>query len=130
MHYTIIVHDPGHYSDASLTALEFCRALLRAGHDIVRVFFYHDGVSNALASRVAPQGEVDLTKQWHSFAEASGVELAICVAAALRRGVLNAEEAARYERPAATIDAAFTIVGLGQLVDAALSADRTVTFAS
>ena len=130
MKYTVIVQDAGHPGDASHTALAFCKAVLNQGHEITRVFFYHEGVSNALASRVPPQEEHDLPAQWRSFGRDSGTELAICIAAALRRGVLNAEEAARYDKPAATADDAFSIVGLGQLIDAVSSSDRTVTFAT
>ena len=128
MNYTIIVHDPGHPGDASHTALAFSRALLAQGHAITRVFFYHEGVTNALASRVPPQDEASLLEQWRQFGVDTGTELAICIAAALRRGVLNKEEAARYDKPAATADDAFSIVGLGQLIDAISASDRTVTF--
>ena len=130
MNYTIIVHAPGHATDASRTALSFCHAALDAGHSIVRVFFYHDGVENALASRVPPQGELDVTAAWRSFHHSTGVELAVCIAAALRRGVLNDEDAERYERPASTVDPAFAVVGLGQLIDAAARSERTITFAA
>jgi tRNA 2-thiouridine synthesizing protein D len=48
----------------------------------------------------------------------------------LRRGLLNEAETERYERTAANLNNAFEISGLGQLIDAGLAADRTVTFAA
>ena len=53
-----------------------------------------------------------------------------CIASSLRRGLLNDAEAERYEKTAANLNAAFEISGLGQLIDAGLAADRTVTFAA
>ena len=52
----------------------------------------------------------------------------LCVASALRRGVLDTIEAERHEKGNATMDPAFTIGGLGLLVEAGASADRLVTF--
>ncbi|MCP5179483.1 MAG: sulfurtransferase complex subunit TusD [Pseudomonadales bacterium] len=128
MKYTLIVHSPPNAGGGSRSALAFARALLAAGHETTRVFFYHDGVENGLAGRVTPQGESDLLGAWEAFTRDTGSELALCIAAALRRGVLNDEEAQRYDRAGPTISSAFTIVGLGQLVDAMLQSDRCVTF--
>jgi tRNA 2-thiouridine synthesizing protein D len=46
----------------------------------------------------------------------------------LRRGVLNAEEATRYQRSAANLGAPWALSGLGQLHDAAQAADRLICF--
>ena len=47
---------------------------------------------------------------------------------ALRRGVLNAEEARRYGREAVSVGAPWELSGLGQLHEAAQLADRLVCF--
>lgn len=111
-----------------MSALRFANACRDSGHEIIRVFFYHDGVYTGHANPAPPQDETDITAAWRDFQKTSGCELIICVASALRRGMLDAAEAERYEKPAATIDPAFTISGLGQLIDAGLNADRLVTF--
>jgi len=49
-------------------------------------------------------------------------------AAGLRRGVLDAGEAQRYQRPAANLAAGWELSGLGQLHEAAQQADRLVCF--
>ena len=56
------------------------------------------------------------------------VDLVVCIAAALKRGLLNEQEALRYEKPAFNLAKGFEISGLGQLVDAAVISDRLVTF--
>ena len=128
MNYTLLVlasPDSGH---ANITAARFAAAVLARGHQLQRVFFYDSGANTGLASRVAMQGEPDAAALWRELAASHGVELVLCVASALRRGVLDATEAERHEKASATMDPAFTIGGLGLLVDASASADRLVTF--
>ena len=52
----------------------------------------------------------------------------MCIADALCRGVLNQEEASRYQRPAVNLPAPWELSGLGQLHEAAQVADRLVCF--
>lgn len=128
MNFTLIVHSAPHSGQGSHTALAFAKSLLNGGHDLQRVFFYQDGAENALSTRVTPQGESDVLTGWQTLAHDHGFELAVCIAAALRRGVLNHEEADRYERPGANAAEPFVIVGLGQLIDAVVEADQCITF--
>ena len=128
MKIAIAVHGDATNSEAPHSALRFARAAVAAGHEIHRVFFYHAGVNLANALVVTPQGEPDSGNEWASFANDNHVELGVCVAAALRRGVLNDAESQRYERSASNLRPPFEIVGLGQLIEAAIEADRFVTF--
>ena len=127
---SIAVHGAPHASAAARTALGFAESALRLGHRIHRVFFYHDAVAVAASAAVAPQDEQDVQAGWIELRETHGVELALCIANALKRGLLNEEERDRYVKPAATVHEAFTIVGLGQLVEAMDASDRFVTFAA
>ncbi len=52
----------------------------------------------------------------------------MCIAAALRRGVLDETEAKRYQRSAIDVDAPWQLSGLGQLHDAVQDADRLICF--
>jgi len=79
---------------------------------------------------VAPQDEEDLHAGWVHLGETHGIELAVCIANALKRGMLDETERDRYERKAATAHPAFAIVGLGQLIEAMTASDRFVTFAA
>jgi tRNA 2-thiouridine synthesizing protein D len=69
-------------------------------------------------------------QKWVSLHENHGVELAVCIAAALKRGMLNEAEQARYDKETANVHPAFEIVGLGQLIDALIHADHSITFAA
>ena len=111
-----------------MTAARFAHSLLARGHSISRVFFLDAGTSNGAAAPVLPQDEADRLQPWVDLAEQHQVELILCIASALRYGMLDGTEAGRYDKPGATIHPAFTVSGLGQLVDAGASADRLVTF--
>ena len=69
-----------------------------------------------------------LRQRWAELASAHDVELVLCIASAVRRGLLDATEAARHERQGPSIHPGFELAGLGQLIDAAAGADRLVTF--
>lgn len=130
MNIAIAVHGAPYSSQAALSALRFCRAAVAAGHQVPRVFFYHDGVYTASALTVAPQDEPSPQADWVELAESAGIELAVCIAAALKRGLVDADEQRRYELAASNVHPAFAIVGLGQLIEAIGSSDRFVTFAA
>jgi len=128
MNFAISVHGPPHASESALSACRFSEAAIAAGHQITRVFFYHEGVRTADGLGVTPQDEDSVQARWVALHEAHGVELAVCIAAALKRGILNDDEQARYQKTAASLHPAFEIVGLGQLIDALIQADRSITF--
>ncbi len=128
MKFAIVVYGAPYSDQASRSAYLFARAVLDEGHEIYRVFFYHDGVYTANRLTVAPQDEADILKDWSGLGSEQGLDLVVCVASALRRGMLDETEARRYERDGVSVDSNFTISGLGQLIDAALSADKVMTF--
>lgn len=126
MIFSIAVYAAPYSSQASLTAYQFAIALLRQNHTLHRVFFYHDGVYNATSLASPPQGEFDLYAAWGHLAKTH--DLVICISAALKRGIINHEEAARYSKPSHNIDADYAVSGLGQLIEAAVTSDRVITF--
>lgn len=127
MKFAIALFSAAH-APSSRRALLFAQAALDAGHEIVRLFFYQDGVYNAANSVVTPQDEQDLPQQWRAFVTEHQLDGVVCIAAALRRGVLNEEEAQRYQRSAASVEAPWALSGLGQLHDAIQDADRLICF--
>ena len=127
---SIVVHGAPQSSQAPRSALRFAECALARGHQIHRVFFYHDGVLAAGGLGVAPQDEEDVHAGWAALGKAQGVELAVCIAASLKRGMLNEEERVRYGLPAAAVHSSFAVVGLGQLIDAIAASDRFLTFAA
>ena len=52
----------------------------------------------------------------------------LCVAAAQRRGILDADEAKRNGKDGDNIAPGFRISGLGQLIEAGIQSDRVVVF--
>lgn len=127
MKFAIALYSAAH-APSSRRALLFAQAALAGGHEIVRLFFYQDGVYSASNNIVAPQDEQEIARQWREFVSQHQLDGVVCIAAALRRGVLNAEEAARYQRSAVNLEAPWALSGLGQLHDAIQDADRLICF--
>ncbi|MDD1150170.1 sulfur transfer complex subunit TusD [Pseudomonas protegens] len=127
MKFAIALFSAAH-APSSRRALLFAQAALAGGHEIVRLFFYQDGVYNAANSIVTPQDEQNLPQEWRDFVEQHQLDGVVCIAAALRRGVLNTDEAQRYQRTAVNVEAPWELSGLGQLHDAVQAADRLICF--
>jgi tRNA 2-thiouridine synthesizing protein D len=128
MIYSLLVLSPPASGHGAATAAGFARAVIEAGHSVQRVFFLDEGVTCGSALAVFPQDEDERLQPWVDLAEQHGTDLVLCVSSALRYGMLDATEAARHEKTAPSIHPAFGISGLGQLVDAAATSDRLVTF--
>ncbi|MBU6207879.1 MAG: sulfurtransferase complex subunit TusD [Alphaproteobacteria bacterium] len=128
MRFAVLVNEGPYTHQASDSAIKFCKAALAKGHEIFRVFFYHDGVNNGTRLTVPPQDDRNLQKEWSALAEAHKLDLVVCIAAAQRRGILDANEAKRQGKDADNIAPGFRISGLGQLIEAGIDADRLVTF--
>ncbi|MCM2971403.1 sulfurtransferase complex subunit TusD [Larsenimonas suaedae] len=129
MKYTLIVYGAPYSSQAAHSALRFARALPGLGHTVATVFFYHDGVYNASTLITPPQDEPHLNQAWAELKTTQGCELLVCVAAALKRGVMNDAEARRHGGEVHNLGEPFELTGVGQLLASAQSSDRTVTFA-
>ena len=117
MNLGILVNEGPYTHEASDSAFHFCRAALAGGHQIQRVFFYHDGVNNASRLTEPPQDDRHIVNRWSKLAADHKLDLVVCVAAALRRGIKDENLAA-----------GFRISGLGQLIESSIQADRMVTF--
>ena len=117
------------YSTQShLSALTFAKACIQSNHQIYRVFFYNDGVLGASQLQSPPQDEINIHNEWQSLAKENNIDLVTCIAAALKRGILNKEEAKRYQKEQHSTDEPFELSGLGQLLDAQIHSDQMVTF--
>ena len=128
MKYAILVNEGPYTHQASDSAYHFTEAVLRAGHQVVRVFFYHDGVNNGTRLSVPPQDDRNVSERWSALAQQQDVELILCVAAAQRRGLLDEDEASRAGKDGSNMALGFQISGLGQLIDAGIQADRLIVF--
>jgi len=124
----ILVSEGPYTHQAADTAYKFAEAALEKGHEIFRVFFYHDGVNNGTRLTTPPQDERHIVNRWSELAEKHNIDLVVCVAAAQRRGIADADEAKRNGKDADNIAPGFRISGLGQLIEAGIQCDRLLTF--
>lgn len=130
MKFSILVNEGPYTHQASDTAYQFTKAALEKGHEVFRVFFYHDGVNNATRLTVPPQDDRNIQKNWSDLAEAHKLDMVVCIAAAQRRGILDENEAKRHGKGdgAANLAPGFRISGLGQLIEMGIESDRLVVF--
>ena len=128
MKYALAVYGAPGNSQAPQSALHFARALLAEGHEIIRVFFYQDGINTATTLASPPQDESNLPVEWQAFIREHQLDAVVCIAAALRRGLVNDTEAQRYNLASSNLAEGYELSGLGQLLDATLNADRIITF--
>lgn len=121
-----VLASPNHQANHS--AFKFSQAAIAQGHQISRVFFSGEAAYTGNYLNTPPQDETNIYEQWCELSDSHGVELILCVAAALKRGILDETEAKRYNKEQFNCTAPFIISGLGQLVEAAIENDRLVTF--
>lgn len=113
----ILINEGPFTHQASDSAYRFTKAALEKGHEIDRVFFYNDGVNNANKLSEPQSDDRNIVKLWSDLAAEHSVDLVVCIAAALRRGLK--EE---------ILADGFRISGLGQLIEMGIVSDRLVVF--
>ncbi|MEW5768831.1 MAG: sulfurtransferase complex subunit TusD [Pseudomonadota bacterium] len=128
MKFGILVNEGPYQHQASDSAYMFAKAAIAKGHEVFRVFFYHDGVNNSTRLTVPPADDRNIVNRWAALAEEHKIDMVVCIAAAQRRGLMDENEAKRQGKDANNIHPAFRISGLGQLVEAGIQCDRLVTF--
>lgn len=97
-------------TESSQSAWRFCSAALTKEHQIIRVFFLHDATHQAFSNNA-------LSDAWHALSQQHNFSLEVCVTAIDKLGMHEDD-----------LQQGFSARGLGQLVDASIQADRTVTF--
>ncbi|AHF75518.1 Sulfurtransferase [Sodalis praecaptivus] len=128
LNYCLMVTGPAYGNQRASSALQFAQALLACGHRLGTVFFYQEGVANANRLSAPAGDEVDLVRAWHDLAQQHRVALHVCVAAALRRGVTDAQQASLQNRAGENLQPGFELSGLGTLAQAVLGCDRFIQF--
>ncbi len=124
----VVVSEGPYTHQAADSAYHFVKAALAGGHEVPRVFFYHDGVNVSTRLSIPPQDERHIQNNWTGLAKENDIDLVVCIAAAQRRGLLDENEANRQGKDANNIADGFRISGLGQLIEMGIQTDRLVTF--
>lgn len=130
MKFALAIYGSHTNSQAPQTALKFAKAAFAQGHEIIRIFFYQDGVNTASQFSIFPQDEENSSLEWQALISEYSIDAVVCIAAALRRGVLDQNEAERYQVSNSNLAECYNLSGLGQLIDAAYKTDRLITFGS
>ncbi|MBA5204363.1 sulfurtransferase complex subunit TusD [Pectobacterium aroidearum] len=126
--YCLLVTGPAYGTQQASSALQFAQALLAEGYRLKSVFFYREGVLNANQLTSPANDEFDLVRAWQLLGETHQVALNVCVAAALRRGVTDAQQAAQLNLAGANLQPGFVLSGLGELAQSVLTCDRVIQF--
>lgn len=117
MKIAILINEGPFTHQASDSAYRFALAAIAKGHEVARVFFYNDGVYNANKLSEPQTDDRNLVALWAELGKEKGIDLVVCIAAALRRGIKDEN-----------LQDGFRISGLGQLVEAGIENDRLVVF--
>ena len=109
-------------SNLTTTAINLVHSAIKNNVKIIGVFFYQDGVLNAAKQLSIPSDEFQTLTQWKTLKSDFNVPLYLCITAAEKRGL--SDGLGEHER--STIDNAFTVSGLGELVELTSKAQRVV----
>ena len=109
------------YSPLTITALTYVEAALIAGVNIIGVFFYQDGAMHANKNISIASDEYQAIAHWQRLQQQYQLPLHICITAAEKRGIT-------CEMDNEQINEAFTVSGLGELVELTTKASRLVQF--
>ena len=126
--FTILVSCSPYSRQGHHSALAFAKAAIESGHSINCVFFHGDAVTVANELNCPPVDEVNITFEWQMFARNHNVELSVCIAASLRRGICDAETAAQEQLNFNNLAKQFQLDGLGALAQATADSDRLIRF--
>ncbi len=126
--FALLVLGAPHSTAAEQSAWHFAQAAVATGHKVFRVFFFHDGIQCGNALQLPAPQETAVPVRWQQLARDHHIDLVVCIASAMKRGVTNAEEAERHQLGVGNLAEGFDLSGLGQWVEACILADRVVTF--
>ncbi len=126
--FSIVLTQSPALNVSHILALDFASALLSQGHRLKRVFFYQDAVYVGLNGQTPIQGQLSLMQQWLDLAQEYSFPLQLCIANAIRRGLVNSQGQERYQLPATTVAVGYELVGLGELAEACQEDDRVIQF--
>lgn len=125
----MVRNSPYGTSNAAYETWQQCQDLLVQGQHVEAIFFFQDGVLNASRLNHPPEDEFNLTPAWQQLAKQHNVELLVCVASALRRGIIDEDNARFHNITGSNLADGFTIAGLTRWIELCQHmGKRTFTF--
>ncbi|MGO3345281.1 MAG: sulfurtransferase complex subunit TusD [Marinomonas sp.] len=129
MHYALLITGSPYQTKACHSALQFLTtALTNKEHILEGVFFYEDAVLIGNALTQPPRDEIDLRKEWKALAKTHHIPLYLCIAASVRRGIIDEPESQRYELSQHSLSEGFQLEGLGTFVELMNSTSKIIQF--
>lgn len=128
MKYILQINSSPTAGQSGYYAYRFACELITAGHQVIRIFFYQEGIYHGYRYSTPPDDEFNISRLWSFLSEEHAIDLVICVSAAQRRGLLHPDEAQRQGKLDNDLAEGFRISGLGQMIEASLLADRLIVF--
>lgn len=126
--YTLLLTQAPLSNGSHYLALDFARAAVATGHQVKNIFFYQEATYVALNGQTPIQGQTPLANEWLTLASEHNIELQVCIANAIRRGLVDDNEQQRYQLPAITLAAGFKLVGLGEIASSYREVDHVIQF--
>ncbi|UDG79372.1 Sulfurtransferase TusD [Candidatus Ecksteinia adelgidicola] len=128
LYYCLLVTGPSYGTQQASTAYQFSLSLLMRRHCILSIFFYCDGVLNANKLITPAADEFDLVRAWVNLSKKYDIMLNVCISSAMRRGIIDEEEASKQNILASNLQPGFLLGGLGVFTEVLIKSDRIVQF--
>jgi tRNA 2-thiouridine synthesizing protein D len=125
---TLLVTSAPYSTQSAYSAYRFALAAVELKHHIKGIFFYQDGTLNGSALQLMPADEFDLHNAWRKISAAHNIPLMVCVSAATKRGITNANDAEDCDQVHHSLSDEFQSVGLGDLATLLADSDRLLQF--
>jgi len=109
-------------SNLTATAINMITTALSMKVSVIGVFFYQDGVLNGSKHLALPNDEYQAHQQWQQLHLTYDLPLHLCATAAEKRGLSDDID----DGQATNVHQAFTLSGLGELVELNVKADRLI----
>ncbi|MEG3767875.1 sulfurtransferase complex subunit TusD [Alteromonas sp. 14N.309.X.WAT.G.H12] len=121
--YSILVTASPYDHPGSASAIRFCKQIIHSEHTLSQVFFYQQGIYNALSAMVPPNDERNMFNEWKKIHSVSGASLRVCITASEKRGLFSSTDSRQ-----GNIEAPFEQTGLGEFFSALHDSHRLVQF--
>lgn len=123
----MLVHSPYTHS-INDTALRYVKSLIKQGHHVQRLFLYHEATQIASNLSITAQDENNQAQAWQDLIQAHNIDCVACISSSLKRGIIDEQEANRYDKPHHNLAQNITLGGLGDWIEAVNAADTHISF--